>query len=613
MSVTVRLGCRVAVGAARGRSAVVAAVMAVAVGLVGYGSVIGAAKAEEFRRMNWTDPTTDPRLRLTVALAVLLPALVLSTSLGRLASGVRDARANAVHVLGLTRRQAAIAVGVEIGIPAAVGAALGTAGCAFIAVVTQTSPAWWFPAVAGAMVLSAAGAAAASVVRGQARGGGLTEAGALRIGWRLTILGVGALWCLGALLRPPGGSPNQLWAVVILAVGVVVSAPVLCLVLARVLITPRAGPGRLLVGRRLAARPAAGNRVVAALLIGVFLAVGARSVVQAFGDDAGDAMAVLEVGDDTRATTTPAAVEQVSRAIRDTDDIAKVSAPVPVVAVAPSTALSSGQVGVLGTCADLERLVGAVRNCESGRVQKIAKAYSTLPPTVGLAESRGHSTGPWTVRALPVAQQQIITSTSADADPDLDELNYLIPTSAAPAAMLAKTDRALRVRTEPGTFLDEGIYLPGYDVKWTWKSTQRQAMLVLGVNSLAWALGGIVLAIILISLGTGVLDRALERRREVGFLRTLGVDQRILSRTQWWEAFLPAAVGVLVAAPAGVLAAAVYLHYASDRDTAVRTSVLRVLQDGVLIGGLCLAVAAGLAGCSVLVGSSGRRAQPRTG
>lgn len=66
-------------------------------------------------------------------------------------------------------------------------------------------------------------------------------------------------------------------------IGVVIVVPVFVRLLADLLHRFSPGPATLIAARRLQAQPAGVARVIAALMIGLFLVMGARCVVVAFG------------------------------------------------------------------------------------------------------------------------------------------------------------------------------------------------------------------------------------------------------------------------------------------------------------------------------------------
>jgi putative ABC transport system permease protein len=76
--------------------------------------------------------------------------------------------------------------------------------------------------------------------------------------------------------------PYMFGGITLLGIGVILAVPILVRLLADVLVRRTGHPGLVIAGRRLQARTAAMTRVVAGLLVGLFVVTGARAVVVAF-------------------------------------------------------------------------------------------------------------------------------------------------------------------------------------------------------------------------------------------------------------------------------------------------------------------------------------------
>ncbi|YAL84650.1 FtsX-like permease family protein [Dermacoccaceae bacterium W4C1] len=607
MRAAIGLGRRLAV--TQGRFWIVLICSAIAAGLAGYGLGFVGRQADVLLAAGATDAFTDRNLRLFLGVIVLLPAVVLAASTGRLSSGVRDRRGQALALLGLDRQGRAVSAAVELGIPAVIGAVLGATLCQLSAVTLGTDApgaVGWLVAVAIPMVTSAA--AASSVVRGpRATRRERLDTG-VRIWWRIAALVLGVVICAWVLRNAAQAVESErlmrVWIVgmVMLALGVVSVAPVLVVALARVL-TRRAGSaGRLVLGRRLAAHPAGSTRVVAALMIAVFVAVGGGWVVAMVQDFTARSVSEEARGERVPVWADPAVVAQVRQNASADDRVARVSQALPLVRVVGADGYSVQ--GIVGTCTDLARLADDIANCHDAPVQRIGQGF------VGERSVRAESLpvparedGRAVQAALPSVDPQTITLISTGAVP---EPGYLIsPRVPGLDAVLADTGRTLVVQARPGVRLT-GLTSDsaGTTVEWGMSPVMDSDLALAEVSPRIGAvLTLVVLAMALGGVAAGLLDRAAERRRELSSLRALGVSERSLLRTQWWEGFAPAALGLVLAVLAGALAGGSYLRLVrAGGGSGVSTDAgAGALQNAAAVAGIGLLSALVMAGIGVLV------------
>lgn len=114
-------------------------------------------------------------------------------------------------------------------------------------------------------------------------------------------------------------------------------------------------------------------------------------------------------------------------------------------------------------------------------------------------------------------------------------------------------------RGRPGTDLVAGLLPTG--LSFTTFGDGSYYDFVAGLRQLVWAVAAVVLSIGLLAFAIGAVDRAMARRREVVSLQLAGVGPEVLRRTQWIEAALPLAAGIVLAVGLGALAGASYLAY----------------------------------------------------
>lgn len=588
-----RLGLRLAWGSPgqRGRSALVAIACALSAFVLLAVTAWVRAEIETF-----TFQFGSPELRrfnLAVLAAVALPTLALAASVGRLSAAVRDRRLASLRLLGVSPTATRVAAAVEGVVAALVGAAAGA--LAFLALrptladirpssaeryAVQPDPGalqldpgllGWLLALVG--VPLATMLVAIVPVRTDISGAVATarRADARRPSpWRIAPLVVGMVLCGLMWFTPDVDGFNDFWAGVLLTgmvltgLGIVLVVPVFVRLTAEYLLRAARRPSVLIAARRLQAQPAAVTRTVAALMVGVFVVVGARGVLTVWEamPEYREAKRALEV--EQRVSTSATAPETAStvEAARQADGVRSVTA-LPVVNLAPrgadpSTVPRGEYLGpaLVATCADLRRVAPQLRGCVDGR-----------PTNLWPVGGDGDLVARAMIQSRPVGAGVPIQGTPTQArgeDPLTQQFAMVIPPSMPGiAALLPKTDRTIRIVADPGRSLVDPLSSSTLDSFSTGADLATYDF-VESLRRTLWTVAAAVLALGLLGLVITLVDRALVRRRELTSLRLVGTSPGTLRAAQWWEAALPVVAGGVLAVLAGALAGSAYLRPAGD-------------------------------------------------
>jgi hypothetical protein len=344
------------------------------------------------------------RVLLQTAMSLLLvPAVVLLVTVGRLSSGVRDRQLAALRMLGMSRRQARRAAAVENGSLALAGALAGTA--LFVALARPVSramtPQWLAQPIrvsAPAVVATAVGLVALSVAAGTAATWDRAMPGAQRSesarrrprAWRLAVLGAGlAALAWPATLDPVAPKDDLstalfLGGTVATGVGIALVTPLVTWWLSGALTRLR-GVAPLLAGRAIQTDSAGASRVVAGLGVAVFVSAGALGL-----------LGQVERGSRYVAQVYGAGPQQVRVSTRDEagpsaptladDDLASLSALPGVLGVVPDHGVRAPVVEgwsvpvFVGTCAQLALVVES-SGCDDARAARIVPDSPQIPGT----------------------------------------------------------------------------------------------------------------------------------------------------------------------------------------------------------------------------------------
>lgn len=621
MSALVTLGLRLARSGGALRAWSIGAGNAIAVLLLLLAGSLPAAM--------YPDPVerTDQRIGLVVvALFLLVPAAVLLVMVGRLSSGVRDRRLASLRVIGVPPSRTRLVAAVENGVLALAGAVVGAA--AFLTVAQPASQSL----VRGATGLGApldAGPAlvaqaillvvAVSVATGTASTWERTLPSAARSEarpstprpWRLLVLaaGVAALaWLAGTDTATTDDglmTAAMLGGATVTGVGIALVTPLLASWAARALVRSDGVTSRL-AGRAMQFDSASASRVVAGLGVAIFLSTGALGVLSAFEAAPQNANAIREFGPGpqvVRVTSTP------NRETWDPADLPSLLAVPGVRGIKPDT-LTTGsercgeQDGcyfsvLVGTCAQLE-LSSAMTGCDDSRAAVIttidrdgnASPISLYPTAVPVAGDTipllddDHATrqtitldGPAIIQDLPTQEREWSWALDAVAFVPEALLGDWYTRTAFPAVI---ADAGSATTREIEAWADEHGYFAWHPAALEWPGIQA-------MRTAVWSLCGVAIAVALIVLSLGAIDRAMERRRSVARQIMVGVPPRVLQRSQLLQTLVPVTVAVLLALSAGTVGSRAYTNLAANRSALDGSAWLALLIIAG-VGGLLAAV-----------------------
>ena len=237
---------------------------------------------------------------------VALPVLVFVATIARLSARVRDRRLSNLRLLGLSAAQTRLVAASEVGFASLVGSLVGAAGFVVAApLVAQidvsgrdwTSSSLMPPALAWICVLVVVPAVTvltAALPQRLSSDRALSQVRQSEVRpFRLLrlvplVLGFALCWATRSpLLDRKDTLPREevlviLAGIALLAIGMLLVIPAFVALMATVVLRLGRGPLATLVGRRLQTQPAGATRVIAALMIGLFIVVGAQGVLVAF-------------------------------------------------------------------------------------------------------------------------------------------------------------------------------------------------------------------------------------------------------------------------------------------------------------------------------------------
>jgi putative ABC transport system permease protein len=576
------LGVRLAITTReqRGRTALVvlAAALSSAVLLI----VLATTNSELDGSLRWQEGSETRRLVSAITVTTALPVVALAATVGRLSAILRDQRLASLRLLGMTPAQTRVVAASETTVAGVVGALLGVPFFYAIRPVLDGLDLGGAPRPVGALQPGLLGWLTALVgvplailaVATVPRRGDITSAldTARRRDlrrpaiWRVVPVVVGLAGCALLLITMDGyATDRDAWlfmaAATLTGVGLVLVLPVVVRLVGDLGVRLTRSPTGVLTARRLQAHPAGVSRMVAALMVGLFLIVGARAVVAAFesmdGYRAGVEM--REKGQRLEITATPGQVERV----RDEAAAAgaRVEWVVPQVTVKVPEAGATGfdAAAVVATCADLRHIDPELRGCVDDKpMWVLAPASQSRADIPARATHSGKSVGKAVVLAAP---RTALKGSFRLYD---SGVQIVIPPSTPGLAALAKhTDRAVGVRGQPGVNLADSAGFSGYGM--AGYDNPEDYELVLGLRRILWTVAAVIIGLGIAGYGVAVIDRAVNRRRELTSMRLAGVDTRTLRTAQFWEAFLPSVVGGALAVACGVAAGATWLALGGEQ------------------------------------------------
>ncbi len=555
--------------AARLRSALVAA--AALVGTTVLLSMAGLARASAGR-------TTESGLGwVAVALVagIGLPVLVLAATVGRLSAELRNRRLANLRLMGLSAGRARIVAVIETAGAAIIGALAGLLVFEAIRPLLAHIPVWgitypagsihpWPLAIVATMLgVPVAVAAVSSLPQRLDVGSALARA---RRGdsrrpalWRLIPVGMGLAWCsyFASAAHEARGATwitvNLLGSVITLGLGTILVLPVVVRLTGDVILLLGRGPAGTIAARRIQAQPAGVTRVIAGLLIGLFLVTGARCVVVAFESTPQYQHAARNVTVEQRAmlTVPQADLANATRLLGELDGVH--GTVVTHRLNAGGECEGGGYCGAAAvvSCADLTRLAPGLGAC--GMPLWLYEPGPDFPEEVVWQASEG------TEVALPTAGATLRPDVVAELDPITGSADVILPADLLGVAGLRFEQADVVILADPGRDLIDRVLASGLAEDGMSGFDAADYDFVRTLRAMVWMVAIVVLALGLLSFGIAALDRALSRRREVVGLQLVGVPRRVLRRVQWIEAGIPITVGSLLAIALGTAAGATYL------------------------------------------------------
>lgn len=553
-------------------------------------------------------PADRFRLLLAIVLAISLPVLTLAASVARFSAGLRDRRLANLRLLGLpptsTRMVAAVEIGLGAGVGTLVGALLFRLLQPPLAGISLGSWAWsphdfrpttagWLLALIAVPVVAVAAASLPRRLTSAAALMAARKADTRRPGWwRAVPLAVGLGTCLVIGSRNNQGISYTLGSVLMGAmaltgIGVLLVVPVFVRLLADALGHFSRGPSLLIAARRMQAQPAGVSRLVAALMVGLFVVSGARMVLVAF-ESTSDYVAADHAIHVAQFSTADAPARKTDTFLGEIERLPGVREAAGFVSLQGRFKIGredwSANV-IVGRCADLVRVVPGTTGCSDHEAAWLNRYHDDTPP-----KTRIHLTVDGVKqRDLIAAPARVI---SLDPVYGLGQsADIFVPVGVLPPGpLMDKAHRTIAVLGAPGR--DLGDQLAG-TTGWGSSASFETYDFVGGLRAILWAISIAVLSVGLLAFAVSGIDRALSRRRELASLQILGTPPAVLRRAQWWEAALPTGLGASLAIIAGWLAGLSYLSLAEHRLRLPWASMAA-------LGGGTLVAAAVVAGLTVV-------------
>ncbi len=407
-------------------------------------------------------------------------------------------------------------------------------------------------------------------------------------------------------------TPYLFAGMALLPLGTLLSVPWLVRVLADVLVGHYSRPALLIAGRRLQAQPSGVTRIVAGLLIGLFIVAGGRAVVVAFEDtDQYRSAALMEsIGQVGSILVERDVAEEAIERLRARPDVAVVQ-PVTVLETACAEAdPPCGYRAYVGTCADLAAVVPTVQGCQDGVVTRLdlfadeAGERAGTPAQNTRWNAQGSPAAP-SIR-LPAPDASLKDSSGMYSAAALDGIVLVPPTLPEVADLIPQADIELLIRAEPGSPIE-----PVFDAVFnsvesgvlggTGPSTDYYRFVV-GLKALVWAIAGLVIALGLITFLFSAVDRALGRRSEAVALQLVGVPSKLLRGSQCVEALAPLGLGAALAIGLGFLAGTSFLAFGGVLELAPLRPTLLLVAMAIAGSTLVAALVAAMASPAIRAG-----------
>ncbi|KRC64939.1 hypothetical protein ASE12_09305 [Aeromicrobium sp. Root236] len=634
MIADIRLGLRLARGGgAGGRVRGAANVMAQLIGSWVVLTMLAIIRAE-LENLSYRDADSE-RLILAVVATVGVPVVVLVATAGRLSAVLRDRRLAGLRTLGLSRSRTRLVAAVEAGAGGFVGCLLG------LVAFWITRPAihglrvggrdWsssafapWPLAAALVMIgLPLVAVVVALIPGAHATAHPGSRAIALSAAkkpspWRAALLVAGFLAVVVSTVHGSGsgGEVARRWTDlfiaggVLCALGLVLVVPVFTRLIADILVRVQGRPSLRIAGRRLQTQPAGVSRIVAGLLIGLFVVAGGRMIVGSWEDttqyrDADRAIHQGPLRYDVEAYG--ATRDDLAVAFSSLDGVVGAYVDRGVHTKCTGDGGSPCLEGFVGTCRDLKAAIPDATGCRDDRVAWLAAANAdnTLGRSIQwYGPGPEDQAGP--TERTPVPSSDAIITSKASPYSVVSAMNAEVFIPIGTPGMKALAD-AERENTQFGTVVQvDPNKLSASQVRaalhvidpraesYADQSSEFYATLnfVAGLRALVWGVAAVVLAIGLLGFAIATVDRSVARRAEMVSLQLAGTPRRVIRAAQWWEAGLPLLVGVALAVGAGTAVGAALLVLGDSYDAAPWGSVL-------WLGAVSFVAAIGIAGVTV--------------
>lgn len=562
------------------------------------------------------------RLLAAVVAAVALPIVVLIGTASRLSASLRDRRLATLRLLGLRPSRTRVVAAVEVGSVAVVGTLVGVAffwltrdAVAGVQIAGRDwAPASFAPTpLATVAVLLAVPAAAMvfAVIPTRSSSAGVwasarrADARRPRL-WRVLPVTLGVVLLLSVLLDTDRTFSDPQFVAffagtALAGLGLLVLIPVFVRLLADVLVRVD-GPAALrIAGRRLQLQPAAANRVVAGLLLGLFLVAGARCVVTAFETTPQYVAADQALNDGPQAVQVGAprpALAEVRQAVESVPGVRGVGSFIEMRGPCGVRARVCID-GIVGTCDDLQAVLG-VSGCRDDQAFWLDLSTTSMPLKHPEAVTLRYPEAPRRdAFTIPAPTQTLHADTDLVSSPVY--ANVFVP-AALPGlpAQPTRTSPQLTVLADGGSSVVEGIEAAAQAVAaraYAGVPTAREDYyFVAGLRATVWSVAAVVLAVGLLAFSVGAIDRAVARRSELAGLLLLGTPARTLRGAQWLESLAPLVFGVPLAAGLGLLAGSAFLAFGGELQASPWQQVGLLTTAGlaaaVLVAGLTVVASA---------------------
>ncbi|MCA0435890.1 MAG: hypothetical protein LCH98_05295 [Actinobacteria bacterium] len=522
-----------------------------------------------------------------LVICAVVPVLVLVAVAGRMAAEARERRLAALRLLGLSAGRSSLVAATELTVATAIGVLVGLWAAGQVPNVPNSIGAFsWppgdtssIPRAGNQLVIAAVVLAVAvlpTVVRPRPRAAiapSVRRGGAPSSSRRRALpLAAGLGLCLLARLRyDVGGGARSTEAVLLFAagtaltaVGIVVVVPLLVRLVADALVRWGArSPAALIAGRRMQAQPAAAARVVATLVVALFLGTAAQATVAAqeslsdrwLPPDA-SAMQILYI----QRPDALAAVDRDPSILAEAPGVVQVARYGTLSACDPQG--RDCRPVLVATCAALTSLMPSVSGCVDGTPYRLVVPGRAEPPLEQQIVLRrpwltGDEPAPPDDPAVPYSTPSAELLIPGASGERIDPL-VLPPDTPQLATLRGVQDDTIRILAQVGRALPEYLSARGVAVVGQYvPETDPRRIAELRDLTLALTLFGLIVG--LVAFAITLSDRLGERRAEVVGLQLVGTPRALLQASHAWETGTPLVLGAGLALALGRALGDVYL------------------------------------------------------